>query len=338
VERFVSRLSGGKLIAPKMKHVFRTTRKYWWSEDGFILALFPIFAAGAYWLGNPVFLLCWLLMVLVSLPSHYRLSRARLEINEEGISVQEKKVVTNVSWSEVCWIKLVESWDRPKKTLEIGTSDGGVESSFQFPLDHFDHGQIWQLVEQFAPASALENDAKRKTSGYQDWAMEAAKAVVEVKKTLRVSDSWMIRIGSWFLLPLGLSVFWFLFVDPSRHQENDPYNIGLVIAVLGGLFASGIGLLGALNSGTTELNHEKIRRRTLLKNAQMRWDEITRIEEGAGEYAIYGRHKRLSLPSPGWWSGKSKWEAALFFQTQIELRGIEIKPMRSLFRHCPKLS
>lgn len=314
-----------------MKHVFRTTWKYWWSEAGFVIALLPFFAAATYWLGRPALMYGWLLLVLISLPGHYRLFRARLEIDEEGISVQEKKVVTNIPWSEARWIKLVESWNKPKWMLEIGTTDGGVEDSFQFPVDHFDYRQIWRLIEQLAPSPALESDAQRKTPGYQDWATEAAKEIADVKSPLQVSDSWLIRIGSWLILLLGLYFFWLIFVDQGGwRRENDAY-VAVIIAFLAGFFFSGLGLFLALNSGTTVIDHEKITRRTLLKSTQLRWDEITHIGEEASEYFIYSHHSRLYLPSPGWWSGKAKREASLFFQTQVKLRGIEIKPMKSLF-------
>jgi hypothetical protein len=318
-----------------MKHVFRATWKYWWSEAGFVLALLPVFVAGTYWLGVPELMYCWLLMALISLPGQYRLFRARLEIDEEGISVQKKQVVTNISWSEARWIKLVESSNKPKWVLEIGATDGEAEDLFRFPLDHFDYRQIWRLVEQFAPPEALESDAQRKTPGYQDWAAEAAKAIADVKSPLQVSDSWLVRIGSWFILLLGLWPFYFIFFDQGWRRENNPY-AAVIIASLAGVFVSGLGLLAALNSGTTEIDREKITRRTLLKSTQMRWDEITHIEKATSEYAIYGHHGRLLLPTPGFWSGKAKWEAAIFFQTQVELRGIEIKPMRSLFRSRKK--
>jgi hypothetical protein len=148
---------------------------------------------------------------------------------------------------------------------------------------------------------------------------------------LQVSDSWLIRIGSWLALLLGLYAFSVIFFDQGVRREKDPYHLGLIITSLGGFFLLGIGLLGALTTGTTVMDREKIIRRTLLKRTQMRWDEITHIEEGAGECVIYGHHGRLLLYSPGWWSGKAEWKAELFLQEQIKLRGIKIKPMRSLF-------
>lgn len=300
-------------------------------EVGFVLALLPFFVAVTYWSGKNALLYVWLLMTLISLPGHYRLFRARLEVDEAGIFVQEKSVVTNISWSEAQWIKLVESWNDPKWRLDIGTADEEGEYLFRFPLDHFDHRQIWRFIEQFAPSSALESDAQRKTPGYRGWATEAAKVIADLKTPLQVSDSWLVRIGSWLILLMGLYAFWLAIFDQGLGREKDPY-FAVIIGFLVGFFFSGLGLLTALSSGTTEIDQEKITRRTLLKRAQMRWDEITHIEEGASERIIYGRHGRFSLPSPGWWSGQSKWEAELFFTIQLELRGIEVRPMKSWFR------
>jgi hypothetical protein len=100
-----------------------------------------------------------------------------------------------------------------------------------------------------------------------------------------------------------------------------------------GLFFTWLGLSGLLTSGKTEFDRDKITRRILLSKYQIRWDEITMIEESeSGGFVVYCRDGYLSFPTPSWWSGKDRWEARSFWDAQIELRNIETRKRAISFK------
>ncbi|MGE0127482.1 MAG: hypothetical protein AB7U82_05335 [Blastocatellales bacterium] len=316
-----------------MKHVFRTTARYWASEDGFALIIGIAFTIPAYWFENTGLTIGGLLILLLYLPSAYKLFRARLEIDEQSIALFGREGVTRVDWSEVVYAELAESFYKPKKSLILGVGDAEDHSEIGFPIDNFDHQQIWRLVQEFAPAPAAEDGARRNTTTYRAWAKEEAKAVNRVTKTLRVSDSWLVRIGSWFILMMGLSVFvFFILLSQTWRRESDPL-VALVIQALTGLLFTWFGSFSLLTSGRTEFDRDKITRRIPLGTYQIRWDEITMIEEcAAGTCVIYCRDGYLSFSSPSWWSGKDRWEASSFWDAQIELRNIKIRKRSLSFK------
>lgn len=309
-----------------MRQIFKPTLKYWLTEDGGVLLMLPIGAAVSWWVNHPGVLILFLAVVLVCLPEIYRLLRTRLEIDENGFSLYEKNGCTEVRWSEINWIRLTKSYQKPRQVLEIGTRDGKVEDHLALPIECFDHQRIWELVQQFAPPAALKKNAHRKTSDYQKWLKEAQRAIDKQQTPLRVSDSWLVRIGAWFILTLGLVVLG-VFVGVERTWSREKNDMAaLIISVLAGLFITSLGLLSVLFSGRTALDHEKVTRHILIGKFQIKWDEIVRVEESAqGAFILYSKDGYLSFPTPEWWSGRDKWGAADFLLAQIELRQIEVR-------------
>jgi hypothetical protein len=316
-----------------MKHVFRTTARYWGLEDGFVLVICAALALLGYWIKSGKIILGGLLIFFLYLPSAYRLFRARLEVDEQSIAFFGKRGIARVHWSDVVYAEFAESFHRPKKSLVLGIAGAGDQQEIVFPIDNFDHQQIWRIVQEFAPASATEEDARRKTESYRAWAKEEARAVNSVAKTLQVSDSWLVRISSWFILTLGLSVLGFsILLDQTWRRESDPL-VALVIQALVGLFFTLLGLFSLLTSGKTEFDRDKITRRIPLGTYQLHWNEITMVEECAtGACIVYSKDGYLSFPSPGWWSGKDRWEAQSFWATQIELRHIKTRKRQLSFK------
>jgi hypothetical protein len=314
-----------------MKHVFLTTKKYWLKEEGGLLLLFLALAIGTHWLGQSAMAIFPLVLTLFSLPAIYRLLLARIELDGEGISVREKNDVMVVRWSEIIWVKMHESIHKPRIVLELGIRDIEGEGAVQITLDHLDHQRIQELIQQFAQPSALEKDAQQKNSDYQEWADDARKFIEEQKTPLLVSDHWLAKAGSWGLIVLGLVCLFLPLLDKNWKWEGSPY-VGLTIWIVLWAGFTALGIFAVINSGTITFDQQAITRKTMRGQHQMRWDEIMHIEEATvSEYFLCSGDRRLKIPTPGWWSGRDKEEAGLFFFTMIDLREIEIRPAKLRF-------
>jgi hypothetical protein len=112
--------------------------------------------------------------------------------------------------------------------------------------------------------------------------------------------------------------------------------VGLIVALLiqqyllaaGCLVSAAFGAYMVLGSGSFDIDSEGLCHRSSFGAWQIRWDEIARVEVGAGEgtMVLHGNNKRFILSSPGGWDESVKDEAFAFVTRQLESREIPFKP------------
>lgn len=131
------------------------------------------------------------------------------------------------------------------------------------------------------------------------------------------------------------------------HVEMRPYRIigwvwialctvGLIVVLLsqqyllaaGCLVSAAFGAYMVLGSGSFDIDSEGLFHRSSFGAWQIRWDEISSVEVGAGEgtMVLHGNNKRFILSSPGGWDESVKDEAFAFVTRQLESREIPFKP------------
>lgn len=108
--------------------------------------------------------------------------------------------------------------------------------------------------------------------------------------------------------------------------------IGLLITLLsqqywlaaGCVVSAAFGVYMVLGSGSFDIDNEGLYHRSSLGAWKIRWDEIIRVEVGAGEgtMVLHGNDKRFILSSPGGWDESVKDAALAFLAKQLEARQI----------------
>jgi hypothetical protein len=303
-----------------MKHIFRTTAGYWVKQDGF--GLFCALAGGAllYYLDQKwVAVVLWLIAALC-FREVYRLLRARLEIDEQSITVVGSGSPIRIKWSEIAFTKLVEGHKGNMRILSLLVRNA-QEQEFFIRLDHLDHKRIWELAQQYTPPTALTPEAQYNTAEYQAWLIEQKRYLDSVKTPLAVSDSWIVRGSGWLLLLMSML---FIYVFASE----GPW--------IGSVFWVGFACLGiycALITGRSEADKAGVTRKLPLGHYRILWDEIRFVEfDMFGSLVFYGDDKYLAITGPGYWAGKEKDEMRRFVQAQIDLRKLEMKAINMNFK------
>jgi len=109
-------------------------------------------------------------------------------------------------------------------------------------------------------------------------------------------------------------------------------SLGLIISLFtqqywpaaGCVVSAAFGAYMVLGSGSFDIDGEGLFHRSSLGAWKIRWDEISRVEVGAGEgtMVLHGRNKRFILSSPGNWDESVKDAALAFVTRQLEARRI----------------
>lgn len=92
--------------------------------------------------------------------------------------------------------------------------------------------------------------------------------------------------------------------------------------------AAAFGAYMVLGAGSFDIDDQGILHRSSFGAWRIRWDEIVRVEVGAGEgtMVLHGDNKRFILSSPGGWDESVKEEAFAFVVRQLESRQIPFQP------------
>jgi hypothetical protein len=111
--------------------------------------------------------------------------------------------------------------------------------------------------------------------------------------------------------------------------------VGLIVVLLtqqyllagGCVVSAAFGAYMVLGSGSFDIDNEGLFHRSAFGAWQIRWDEISGVEVGAGEgtMMLHGNNKRFILSSPGGWDEAVKDEAFAFLSRQLESREIPFK-------------
>jgi Ca2+/Na+ antiporter len=301
-----------------MKQVFRTTFKYRAMQEGAvlliqILVVIFLFWIKVYWLG-----LLWGFFVLLLFINLLKLQRNYVEIDEHEIMSFDNQKEIRIRWSEVIAARF-EKWTNASTFLILWTTD----QEAVLPIHQFDYKEIMRLAEQFILPSAFEESAVHKTPAHKKYLAEEAKKIAELQLPLPVSDRWIIKVTGWTLLLFCLPAVFALLV----YQEILLAIVSLIFAVLGIIFT--------VNSGSLEVDREKLIRKTLLGRYQMRWDEVKWIEhhEEDSGWLLCGENKQLGIISPFWCSSKDREQYMVLVMSEIHQRKIEMKrDWRVLFK------
>jgi hypothetical protein len=302
-----------------MKHVFRTTGKYW-TEEGFGFVLCLVGLVVFYWVGITWLAVLMGLSALLNIKGIRRLLRLRLEIDEQSLTLFSEATPLIVRWSEVVYAQLLEGFRKPKKRLQLCCNGTDGEQVWEITLDYFDHKGVWKLAQHYLPHNVLTEDARRCRPGYQSWKAEVVETLQNLELPLRVSDHWLLKLLFWvgtFLCVGGALVFATILGAGQ---------------VLGTLFFCGFAAFCGycvLMIGIIEADTESVTLKVPLGFYRMRWDEVTVVETDVyGSLVLCGENKHLGITSPSFWSGGDKEMMVHFLFTQIELRGIPLKPVR----------
>ena len=301
-----------------MKHIFRTTFNYWAMQDGTGLLLFIVSAAFLFWVKIYWLGLLLVLIAIFGLRTILKLRQNQVEIDEQEIvSINYQKEIC-ISWSDVIAARF-QRGSSASKFLSLWTA----EQEVSIPIHQFDYRQIMRLAEQYAPPTAFEESALFKTPAHERFVAETAKKVAPLELPLHVTDHWIIKGTGWMLLLFCIPAVFALFVLRE-----------ILLAVVPSVFGI-LGFIFTVNTGSLEVDHEKLSRKTLLGRYQMLWDEVKWIEHHEQESAwlLCGNNKQLAIISPFWCASKDRELYLAFLMFEIHQRKIEMKrDWRVLFK------
>lgn len=293
-----------------MKQVFRTTKKYWATQEGFGLFLFCSVSIWCWWATFYWFSVICFLLGGLAVASIRKLQRSRIEIDEHEIASITRQGVIQIAWRDVLAIR-VEQLAPAIKVLQLWTA----EHEIGIPLQQFDQKSILQLAEKFAPPVAWTEDAVLNTPAYKQALAELDEQVSNLEYPLQVKDSWIVKGAGWVLLCCFMPLTILMIFQQAF----------LLAALL--LIFVGLGLIVVLNTGSLEVDQFSLTRKTFLGTYQMRWDEVEWIEhhEQESTMLLCSANKQLAIPSPAYSSGQD-WNAYVALLTTIpKQRGITMK-------------
>ena len=231
-----------------------------------------------------------------------------LTINEIGINGLVRRRTINILWKDVkaIWQPETHSWAR---SILISTTRG-LEEIF---IGHLGRQRIWAALRKFGPPEILVPGKYRSTYDYIKLYSLSTQVFERVDFLLR-SNQYPARIVGWF----GLFLFASMTIISIRYLICfvPIYGLGLLMSI--------VILLGV---GSLEFDPESITYSAWMGQYRLRWDQILWIEQEptGGWLLLYGENKRLGIPGPSMWSGRSKEIMRLFYQFQLLERDIMVK-------------
>lgn len=228
----------------------------------------------------------------------------------------------NGSYFMVYWTEVLAAWlvDRRGSTLLcIGTRTG----TLVIPLRFFDSQAVWQRVRANVPPSALEPCAIQRLPDYQELARAgetAARSALEenadpTADVQPVTDHWLLQACGW----PGLMLCLYFALSEIRAAN---YLAAAIYLILSGGTAAVL-----LNWGITEFSTRGVLRRGLLRNWEIRWDEMRSIELDPNGLVIAftGENCQVVIPGPVLWNRSGKKAAQAVLLAQAERRRIPIR-------------
>ncbi len=292
-----------------MKQIFRTTFRYWATQEGFGFCLVLVgvvffLLLKSYWLSS----LC-LVMAAFGLKAILKLRQSRIEIDENEIVSVNNQEEIRIAWANIFAVEFLQG-ARAAKFLEFWTKEKVVSIQIQ----QFDYNYILQLVKNFIPPAALKENAIFSSPPYQKLMAEMREKVAGLDRELQVTDYWLIKAVGWALLIFCIPACLLLVI----HE--------MVIALLP-LFFAILGAIFIANTGSLKVDREKLIRKTLLGRYQMRWDEVRWIEhhEQDSGWLLCGENKQLGIMAPQWCSGEDRELYTALLHTVMYERGITMK-------------
>ena len=296
-----------------MRHLFRTTTRYWAREVLLPLLLLASFVLYLVLVGQ--FLLGVLCggFSLIFIRMGIRLWRYRLEMDSELIVWWAGRQEHQVLWSDVMTAS-ISGTTEPSVDLFLGTKRGTTVINIQ----HLDHRAIWRLVQSYVNPRALEGDAYKETEDYKEWLASRERLVNEVTTPLRASPGWLVMVMGWpYAMILSLVAVWMWHAGEAKW------------VAIGFLVVAGVSTFIFLFTGPVEMDSEAVTLMTRWGHYRIRWDEVRRVEAGTdGSLVLYGDDKWLSLV-PGLWASKGRRKIVELLLAQIQLRQIEVRRVRT---------
>lgn len=302
-----------------MYQIFHPLSRYWITKIIWIVLLvIPVI----YFLFEQVFICAlWPVIFLgLSLMDIRLLKHTILQLDEQKFLFQRGKTNIQVLWKDLLMVRQTKQmWKRVN--LELATQ----QEVFAVPLGYFDADQVWYWVKHYAPVEALQEDAYKRLSAYQEWSIKAQELINNTQQALCASYSFgtRIMIGFIFISLAGIgSILWL-----TLNSVEVILCLGPIILGSGGWAVSSIFY-------RVEMTAEKITAITLWKKQQIKWNEVEYIEHDFGQrrFVFYGQGKRLAIVSPKLLVGKDQVEMLNTLQAQVEYRKIELRHKeRALF-------
>lgn len=302
-----------------MYQIFHPLSRYWITKIIWIVLLtIPVI----YFVFERVFICAlWPVIFLgLSLMDIHLLKHTILKLDEQKFLFQRGKSNVQVLWKDVLMVRQTrQAWKRVN--LELATQ----QEVFAVPLGYFDADQVWYWIKRYAPVDALQEDAYKRLSAYQEWSIKAQELINNTQQVLWAGYSLgtKIMIGFVFISLTGIGGMLWL----TLNSIEVVLCLGPIILVLGGWAVSSIFY-------RIEMTSERITAINLWKRQQIMWNEVEYIEHDFGQrrFVLYGQNKRLAITSPKLLVGKDRVEMINMLQAQVEYRKIELRHKeRALF-------
>ena len=309
-------------------YVFRVTWRTWIIEVVMPMALLaavavfyvPIAAPKLKWTYDTVFL-GW--AIYIGLRRGSRLSRMKIEVNDEGLCGRMDKTRFESSWADTLAVwKTTES----KQNYLYVSADGSL---VKIPLDLFPR-QLRSVLESYLPPDKIERDSYKRLPGYETLRSKQKQLVWGAAEPLR-ADATAMKGLHWFLLVVFAALGAFAFIGLPLKYAWVAAVPGVVLLVI---------LYSLLTTGPIEVESDGVTMITPLGRYRMKWEDIQLIEtDHQGQIIVLrATRKCLPLPGPGFWSGKQKADVIDFFMAEVTERDIPVRETAKAFIRCSRNS
>lgn len=242
---------------------------------------------------TPILLICGFWSVFFVGPAVvnvYRLRRTKVMMDEEHFYAQFGRESFNIAWKDVLMIRMIEEY------LEVAT-----ESDLNFiHLKDLNSQLIWEHAQQYAPPSAIDQDAFLSVPAYQQTIADYQALLQEETLSLRADypRSTQIKRSLLFIVFLLPGIL-LLFDDSMESLLPIIYSV-FVLLVAGGYTLQSL--------GTFEVTPDKVVVNKGFLRSELHWDEIERIKAGLlyKNLAFYGQRERLIVPGLLIWGQKNE--------------------------------
>ncbi len=293
--------------------MFHPTLKYWFNEvvGGPLLLL----AAAIALLvldpeGGLVLALFAILLVMSFVPRAINTTRSYLEVDEQGMRGQvHDSPPFDIPWAEVRAVRLTETTQR-KSFLQVGDEEGWSDIS----LYELNAAAVWNALADFAPRTALEEDAFERLPWMKAARAQEAVFLAPDHAVVRVRISRMWSIIGW----LGLAFFVIIGVLAWRDDAPLPGGFLLLFGLLeayliyagNAVIHIGPETVGLVMPGWPAYG--------------LRWDEVQRVEADHGDqqFVLHAAGKRMTLPGPSFWRAADREAGGVAFFGHLEQRRI----------------
>jgi hypothetical protein len=278
--------------------VFRSTPQYWlihFLPVFMIYILIPIILIIIFgMLYSLIFLGTSVFAILFYREEFSTALSAQVKINRQGISLLYHDEETFIRWAEIRYIEAVHQGSSRGITVYCH------QQAIRIPGRFFDFDSLYSLIRAHLPEEACHPLAYQAQPEYQEWKAQMSEKFDGLTRLIKVDTGQTGRFIGILLIAVGIFL---LYAVLSKNNPNR--GIGAIFALV---FAGCGFLLIFFSRKWLAANPEKIIQYQNFTRLEIRWDDISRVEQNpnTGQWVLYDRSTCLAIPSPVLWSGRDK--------------------------------